>query len=117
MKPPVPQHQSSELVLELLSPTDRRLPKPRGKIGRKPKESAVERAKLEATRQAGGLVVEHHTTQYWRCSNCGWIYPDRDTAKECCGALANRTQICRRCLESRRVLHRIGDDGCPYCNK
>jgi hypothetical protein len=107
MKSRTPQDQRVNLVLESLSEGDPRLPKPRGKLGKRPKESAFERSKLEATKANGGLVPEYHEPQHWACADCGQIFINRDAAFHCHKLGANRIQVCPRCHR------RLADCECP----
>jgi len=106
-QPAVPQHQPTILNLESPSIDDPQLPKPRGKLGRKSKESAFEKSKLKATRHFGGLLPEYHDPQRWACADCGRIYTNRDAAYHCHKLAANRVQTCAKCGR------RLTDCECP----
>jgi hypothetical protein len=98
--------EPADLQLQTTSPDDRTLPRPRGRRRRR-KIKRRELAKLEATKQFGGLLAEGSDAQAWQCIGCLGIYYTRTEAVGCCQKSANRVQQCRWCKR------RISDCVCP----
>ena len=84
-----------------LDPNDPDLPLPRG-LGclRARRINVAEVVKLNAVRDAGGLVPDNGERIVWRCAVCHKIYPTEGQAYHCCRAEPELVTICVRCHQA-----------------
>jgi hypothetical protein len=83
-----------------LDPRDPQLPKPRGGIsGNHRKCNLAEILRLQAVREAGGLVPDNGDRLVWACSACGKLHQTEGRAWRCCRAEPQLVTICAGCHE------------------
>lgn len=97
------------LTLEPTTIDDPKLPQPRGRIGRKPKENPDEVTRLRRVKNYGGLVSDQarSQSQCWMCPECETVHNSRPEAAACHRRTPNQVCVCNSC---GKRLHLCG---CP----